>query len=228
MPVLDRCDPERAAEIIARALAGGEGWLGPADVSALLGCYGLPLIATRVVANAERGRCRRRRARRPGRAEGDRSGLLHKSDAGGVRLGLDGPLAVRAAALEIEAAVSGAGHSSRASIVQPMAEPGVELLVGVVHDESFGPVVACGAGGTSVELLHDAAVRITPLTDLDAGGDAPLTAHLPAARGLPRARPRATSPRWKMCSCASARSSRPIPRSPSSTPTRSWPRRAAL
>jgi acyl-CoA synthetase (NDP forming) len=49
-----------------------------------------------------------------------------------------------------------------------MAEPGVELLVGVVHDESFGPVIACGAGGTSVELLHDAAVRITPLTDLDA------------------------------------------------------------
>jgi acetate---CoA ligase (ADP-forming) len=40
--------------------------------------------------------------------------------------------------------------------------------VGVVHDPSFGPVVACGAGGTAVELLKDVAVRITPLTDLDA------------------------------------------------------------
>jgi len=41
--------------------------------------------------------------------------------------------------------------------------------VGVVHDESFGPVTACGAGGTSVERLIDVAVRITPLTDVDAG-----------------------------------------------------------
>ena len=49
-----------------------------------------------------------------------------------------------------------------------MAEQGVELLVGVVHDASFGPVLVCGAGGTSAELLGDVAVRITPLTDLDA------------------------------------------------------------
>jgi len=41
-------------------------------------------------------------------------------------------------------------------------------LMGVVHDESFGPVIACGAGGTRAELLGDVAVRITPLTDLDA------------------------------------------------------------
>ena len=49
-----------------------------------------------------------------------------------------------------------------------MVEDGVELLVGVVHDASFGPVIACGAGGTAVELLKDVAVRLTPLTDLDA------------------------------------------------------------
>ena len=52
--------------------------------------------------------------------------------------------------------------------MQRMAAPGVELLVGVVHDESFGPVIACGAGGTSTELLKDVAVRITPVSDLDA------------------------------------------------------------
>ena len=48
------------------------------------------------------------------------------------------------------------------------AAAGVELLAGVVHDESFGPVVACGAGGVNAELLRDVAVRITPLTDVDA------------------------------------------------------------
>jgi acyl-CoA synthetase (NDP forming) len=49
-----------------------------------------------------------------------------------------------------------------------LAADGVELLVGVVHDPSFGPVVACGAGGTAVEPLNDVAVRLTPLTDRDA------------------------------------------------------------
>jgi ATP-grasp domain len=53
-------------------------------------------------------------------------------------------------------------------MVQPMAAPGVELLVGVVHDESLGALIACGAGGTSAELLKDVAVRIAPLSDLDA------------------------------------------------------------
>ena len=168
VPVLDGCDPERAGEIVGRALAAGDAWLGPGDVSALLRCYGLPLIATRVVANADDAAAAAAELAVPVALKAVAGGLLHKSDAGGVRLGLDDPLAVRAAALEIEAAVSGAGHRLEGLVVQPMAEPGVELLVGVVHDESFGPVIACGAGGTSVELLHDAAVRITPLTDLDA------------------------------------------------------------
>jgi acyl-CoA synthetase (NDP forming) len=53
-------------------------------------------------------------------------------------------------------------------VVQPMAPPGVELLLGVVHDQSFGPVIACGAGGAAAELLGDVAVRITPLSDIDA------------------------------------------------------------
>lgn len=50
--------------------------------------------------------------------------------------------------------------------VQPPA--GVELIVGVVNDHSFGPVIACGAAGATAELIKDVAVRITPLTDLDA------------------------------------------------------------
>ncbi|HWE14232.1 MAG TPA: GNAT family N-acetyltransferase [Solirubrobacteraceae bacterium] len=52
--------------------------------------------------------------------------------------------------------------------VQPMAPPAVELIVGVVHDQSFGPVLACGAGGAAAGLIQDVAVRIMPLTDIDA------------------------------------------------------------
>ena len=54
-------------------------------------------------------------------------------------------------------------------LVQAMAPSGVELIVGVVQDRAFGPLIACGAGGTSAELLRDVAVRLTPLSDLDAG-----------------------------------------------------------
>jgi acyl-CoA synthetase (NDP forming) len=96
------------------------------------------------------------------------SGLVHKSDVGGVVLGLDGSEAVRIGALQIEAAVRRAGHELEGLIVQPMVPEGVELIVGVVNDHSFGPVLACGAGGTTAELIKDVAIRITPVTDVDA------------------------------------------------------------
>ena len=65
-------------------------------------------------------------------------------------------------------AVAAEGYPVEGFLVQRMVPDGVELLVGVVHDPSFGPVIACGTGGTAVELLKDVAVRITPLTDRDA------------------------------------------------------------
>jgi acetate---CoA ligase (ADP-forming) len=94
-------------------------------------------------------------------------GLVHKTEAGAVRLGIDGAEAVRAMATEMAETVAARGFPE-GFLVQRMVPDGVELLVGVVHDASFGPVVACGAGGTAVELLKDVAVRITPLTDRDA------------------------------------------------------------
>src|SRR6185295_10846805 len=61
------------------------------------------------------------------------------------------------------------GHLPTGFVVQRMAKSGVEMLVGVVHDPQFGPVVACGAGGVQVELLRDVAVRLTPISREDAG-----------------------------------------------------------
>jgi acyl-CoA synthetase (NDP forming) len=49
-----------------------------------------------------------------------------------------------------------------------MVGGGVEILVGVAHDHLFGPVVACSAGGTAVELVRDVSVSVTPITDADA------------------------------------------------------------
>jgi acyl-CoA synthetase (NDP forming) len=95
-------------------------------------------------------------------------GLLHKTDAGAVRLNLDGPPVVRHVAAEMRDQLIAQGQAPTGFMVQRMAEPGVEMLVGVVHDPQFGPVVACGAGGVQVELLRDVSVRLTPLAKEDA------------------------------------------------------------
>jgi acyl-CoA synthetase (NDP forming) len=89
-------------------------------------------------------------------------GLLHKSDAGGVRLNLHGPQAVGDAAAQMAERLHPTGF-----LLQRMSPPGVELLVGVVHDAQFGPLLACGAGGTLVELMKDVTVALTPVNEDD-------------------------------------------------------------
>ena len=82
-------------------------------------------------------------------------------------LSLEGAAAVERAAGQMAATLASAGHPVERLFVQRMVTGGVEMLVGVVHDRLFGPVIACGAGGAEVELLRDVAVRITPLADRD-------------------------------------------------------------
>ncbi|HEX6283664.1 MAG TPA: acetate--CoA ligase family protein, partial [Pyrinomonadaceae bacterium] len=159
---------DEAAGIVAAALARGEGWLTPDEVTGVLSCYGLPLIEQRIVADAEEA----------GRAAEQIGGevalkaiapdVLHKTEAGAVRLHLKGGAAVRAAAHEMNEVLNTQGHPPSGFVVQRMAQRGVEMLVGVVHDPQFGPVVACGAGGVQVELLKDVSVRLTPLSNEDA------------------------------------------------------------
>ena len=168
IPALPDTRPERAAAIISTELAAGAGWLSPGSVASLLECYGLTLIATRVVSSARAAAAAADELGGPVALKTIAPGLLHRSDAGGVRLGLDGPEAVFAAAGEIEGNVVAAGLDVEGFVVQPMAPSGVELVLGVVNDRNFGPVIACGAGGSTAELIKDVAVRITPLTDLDA------------------------------------------------------------
>jgi acetate---CoA ligase (ADP-forming) len=157
-----------AAAIISQELARDEDWLSTARVAQLFDCYGLPLVATRVVQDAEEAIAAAIDFGAPVALKATAPGLVHKTDAGGVRLGLEGADAVRVAAEEIEQSVARAGYRLGELVVQPMTPPGVELIVGVVHDQSFGPVLACGAGGTTAELVSDVAVRITPVTDLEA------------------------------------------------------------
>ena len=92
---------------------------------------------------------------------------MHKTDAGAVRLNLFGEDEVKNAAEEMLGHLGSQHFEAIHFLVQPMAPPGIEMVVGVVSDPVFGPVVACGAGGVIVELLKDVSVRITPLSDKD-------------------------------------------------------------
>lgn len=83
------------------------------------------------------------------------STLVHKSDAGAVKLNLRTAEQVRDACLSIEQSVQAAGHAVDGFLVTPMVSADAELILGVQRDPSFGPMVLLGAGGTLVELLHD-------------------------------------------------------------------------
>ena len=165
---LGAIDHDRAAGVIATALADGGGWMTSRGMGELLACYGIPFVETRLAESAAAAGREAKSLGVPVALKAIVPGLLHKSDAGAVRLDLKGELAVKRAAAEMSATLERSGHTVAGYEVQPIAPKGVEMLVGVVQDQHFGPVLACGAGGTATELLKDVAVRITPITSGDA------------------------------------------------------------
>ena len=96
--------------------------------------------------------------------------IVHKSDVGGVKLGLADGAAVGKAYDEMMATVKAKQPSAKIDgvSVQNMARPGVEVIIGVSKDRQFGPVLMFGMGGILVELLKDVSFRIVPITRHDA------------------------------------------------------------
>lgn len=152
-----------ALAIVATALARGPGWLEVEETQRLLACYGLPVLEVREVGRSGAAGA----LQTPVALKARLSGAAHMSEVGGVRLGLATPESVRLAAVEIERTLADRGVPSSGFLIQPMAQAGLEMIVGVVHDCQFGPVIACGAGGPLVELLRDVAVRLAPLSASD-------------------------------------------------------------
>jgi acetate---CoA ligase (ADP-forming) len=167
VPDLD-VDDAAAAAILARALGRGPGWLEPLECAALLDCYGIQRPRQELVADAAAAAALARRWRCAIALKGVAPGLIHRSDAGAVAVGLRGAATITAAAATMTTAMTRAGHPPAGFLVQEMVDGGVELLVGAVAEATFGPVVAVAAGGTAAELLGDSALRLAPLTDRDA------------------------------------------------------------
>ena len=172
-------DPRRGRSVASRVLAGpvppgpvlagqpGGGWADAEAAAELLAAYGIPAARSRL-------------ARTPAQAAAAQAELggpvvvkiaaaIHKSDVGGVAVGITTPQAAADAVTAIRAALAdaGLGHLGGEFLVQEQIRDGVEMIIGVTHDPAFGPLVLAGLGGTAVEVLGDVAVRITPLSNTD-------------------------------------------------------------
>ncbi|GHE89065.1 pimeloyl-CoA synthetase [Amycolatopsis deserti] len=146
---------------------------GPGEVWAehrsarLLAGHGIPVVPAELAADEAEAVAAAERFGYPVVLKAAAEGLGHKSDIGGVRLGLTGPDEVRAAHREVVAALRAHGHADAATLVQPQRRGGVELLVGVVRDPAWGLTMAIGLGGVWVEVLRDTALRLLPVTPED-------------------------------------------------------------
>ncbi len=166
-PDLADTDGEQAAALIAETLGSGREWMDIEGASRLLGCYGIPIPRWLTAETPDAAAEAAERLGGPVALKAQGEGLLHKSDMGAVRIGLAADQ-VAQAAREMDETVEQAGARRDKFIVQEMVGDGVELLIGVADDATFGPVLACGAGGTRAELLRDVSIRVSPITRTDA------------------------------------------------------------
>ena len=161
-------------EIVERAFGEGRNLLEP-EALALLGEYGLPVPRHEHVRTPQAALAAARRIGYPVVLKVVSRDIVHKSEVGGVRIGVAGDDALKGAWEEISRSVeaaggrtAGTGSSLEGFLVCEQASAGVECIIGSVKDPQFGPAVMFGLGGIFVELIKDAAFRVLPITRQDA------------------------------------------------------------
>jgi succinyl-CoA synthetase beta subunit len=155
-----------ARRILSSAKVGGAA-LSETDSKRVLDCYGIAIPREILASDPEQAVRASREIGGPVALKIVSPDILHKTEAGGVKLGLSTPQDVSAAAADILA--SARRYAPQARIdgvsVQQMVPPGIEIVLGVKNDRQFGPLVAAGLGGIMVELLGDTQVRLAPVDD---------------------------------------------------------------
>ena len=165
VPILEKTNPNDARRVIAEGCPSGSGWLTGAEAQGILAAYGIGVVTTTFVRDAEAAQAEAQRVGGPVALKAWGTAIVHKSDVGGVKLGVDGPDAVRSAFSEMAATL---GDAMEGAVIQPMVSGGIETIAGFVQNAEFGPQIIFGMGGTAVELLGDVVTRLAPLTDIDA------------------------------------------------------------
>ncbi len=177
---------EAPAEILAAARAAGRTLLSEVESKALLASAGISVTEARLATSADEAASLAAEIGFPVVLKVASTEVAHKSDAGGVIVGVADADAARAGYERILADVGRA--EPNASIdgvsVQRQAEPGTEVIVGTTSDPQFGPVVMFGLGGVFVEVLKDVAFRLVPLEQRDAAQMVREIRGLPVLEGV--------------------------------------------
>jgi len=168
-PAARRSSPsagQDARAIVSEAKSRGAA-LSETDSKRILACYGIAIPREIVARDPEQAAAAASQIGGPVAIKIVSPDILHKTEAGGVRLGLSTPESVREAAAEVLASATRYAPGARIDgiSVQQMAPSGVEIVLGVKNDRQFGPLMAAGLGGIMVELFGDTAVRLAPVDD---------------------------------------------------------------
>ncbi len=136
----------------------------------LLKDVGIPVVETRLARSKRQAMALARELGFPVALKIASADIIHKTDVGGVKLGIKTAAEVGRAYADIMSAVKSRQPSARIDgvTVQSMARPGIEVIIGMSKDPQFGPVLMFGLGGVLVEVLKDVSFRIVPLLPRDA------------------------------------------------------------
>ena len=170
-------DVNAARKIVGGALREGRSWLDPIEISGLFKAYAIPMVPTLAAGSPDEAVTKAEPFLAQNLAVAIKvmsRDIRHKSDFGGVSLGLTTGDDVRDAAVRVMANAKRARPNARIEgvMVQPMiVRPGArELILGIADDPTFGPVIAFGRGGTAVEIINDKALALPPL-DMNLASD---------------------------------------------------------
>jgi len=158
------------AEILEKARKEKRSLLTEIESKELLKAVKIPVVETRLATSKKEAMEVAKKLGFPVVVKIISPDVVHKSDAGGVKLGIQNATQVGKAYSDILASVK--KHYPKARItgvsVQKMAKQGIEVIIGMTKDAQFGPVIMFGLGGILVEVLKDVSFRIVPMTKRDA------------------------------------------------------------
>jgi acetyltransferase len=156
----------KGREIFVVAEAEGRGVLLEHECKQLLELHGAPVSRDRLAGTADEAVAIAAALEGPVALKICSPDILHKTDAGGVRLGLEGESRIREAFGEIVANAERHDPSAdiRGCVVSPMVAPGTEIIIGTKNDAQFGPVIMFGIGGILVEVVKDVVFHVLPVT----------------------------------------------------------------
>jgi acyl-CoA synthetase (NDP forming) len=180
VPESDEAPGARSAiQPIPKFTAAEDRWLDAAEASDLLHAFGIHGLQTVRVQDPHAAIQAAEMFGWPVALKIASRAVLHKSDVGGVILGVSGRAAVHDAIATLRRRMEAAGHGQdlEGILVQPMAPRGLEMFLGASRDPAFGAVIAFGTGGVQFELWHDVVLRLGPVSSADA------TAMIDSIRG---------------------------------------------